>query len=181
MVASIELARSFLTKLARVFGDRPDDTYMHDAAIPERDRLRHLQQHLKRKAGEGKTPWSTALLTGGGIGAAAGGLTGLAAAGSGATSWKGQALRGLVGAAAGGALGAGVGALTKKNDDYAMEEARYQSRQPRQKQRRYLHERTVAHRNNEQAAQDWQHTTDRWEAEERHEELMRELRNRSKS
>lgn len=112
---SVHVFRAFadeLVKEARVLGEREPD--VADQEVPYERRKQWLLNYAKKKSMESKTPWGTALLTGGGVGA------GLGALGGAVSSGLGGAGRGALGGAAVGAL---FGAAMKSSDDSAIARA----------------------------------------------------------
>lgn len=102
-----------LEKIARVFGER--EPRVLDAEVPYETRKARLLRYANKKSKEGKTPLSTALLTGGGVG------TGLGAALGGLAGGHKAVIPGAVTGGVGGAL---VGALLKGGDDAAIHNAK---------------------------------------------------------
>lgn len=150
-----ERACSEMSKEARVYGER--EPRISDSEVPYEVRKARLLSYAKRKSQEGETPWSTALLTGGGVGAGVGGLAGALAS-------KNRLVGGLGGAAIGGALGALTGASMKSRDDRAIARAsRLQS--PDADLDGEVADRIVAQKRAREAAHEMQ-------AERRHQELM---------
>lgn len=150
-----ELACHEMSKEARVFGE--DEPRISDAEVPYESRKALLLSYAKRKSKEDKTPWSTALLTGGGLGAGAGGIVG-------ALSARNRLLGGLGGAAAGGALGALMGAGMKSSDDIAIRGAK-RLLDPDADIEGEIADRIVAQKRARESAQEMN-------AERRHRELM---------
>jgi len=150
-----EAACSEMDKEARVFGE--SEPRISDVEVPYESRKARLLAYAKRKSKEEATPWSTALLTGGGLGAGIGGLTGALASG-------GRVGGLLSGAAIGGALGALTGASMKSSDDYAIANAaRLQS--PDADIEGEIADRIVAQKRAREMEQDMR-------AERRHREMM---------
>lgn len=152
--------RDELAKTARVFGAEYDPDQVYNPLLPRRERLRHVQETVQKKAREPETKWRNALLGGGALGAAGGALTGARA------GWRGAA----VGAGLGAALGAGIGAMAKTRDDQALLRARYLHRRPHLLKRE-LNELSQEHARAERR----QAAVDAVERDARHAELMRKL------
>lgn len=104
--------QSFIDESSRVMEEIPDTRSRRDVLIGM----------AKEKADEGKTPWTTALGYGGGIGAgsvgAAGALAGLSHGGG-----KGGLIGGLAGAGVGGLMGALTAVGMKAGDDVEVNDA----------------------------------------------------------
>jgi len=111
-----------LEKIALVFGGQ--EPRISDTEVPYKTRKTQLLSYAQQKAKEPKTPWSTALLTGAGIGAAVVGGGSAISVGrelGGARALQAAAVGGTVGAI-GGSL---IGALMKYSDDHAIRNARH--------------------------------------------------------
>lgn len=102
------------TKIARIFGASVPRELSEPALSYDR-RQRSLANYIAEKRKEEPTPLGTALLTGGGIGAGLGALSGLAGGGS--------VQSGLAGAAIGGLGGMGLGALMQMSDQEKIRRA----------------------------------------------------------
>lgn len=154
-----EAACTEMAKEARVFGEH--EPRVSDAEVPYETRKNRLLSYAKRKAGEGKTPWGTALLTGGGVGA------GIGALGGAVSSGLGGAGRGALG---GAALGALLGAAMKSGDDHALHNAN-RLLAPGADIEGEIADRIVAQKRRKEADQYWRD-------ERRHQELMASNRGR---
>ena len=103
-----------LAKFALVFGtSEPDDSGV--ASIPYEHRRGDLESYLKAKSQEEPTSYGRAMGTGGLLGGGFGGLLGFAAGGP---------AGGLAGTLLGGGLGAGIGGLSAYRDRFHISDAK---------------------------------------------------------
>ena len=106
-----------LEKIALVSGRQ--EPRISDMEVPYKTRKTQLLSYAQQKAKEPKTPWSTAMLTGAGVGGAVG-------AGAGAIGGRYRPLsNALVGGTVGAISGSLIGALMKYSDDHAIRNARH--------------------------------------------------------